>query len=126
MGNFDVSGRYIYLNCILASNNFFSKVLYCSIPLKRLIIINSGLLQHLRLLESRRKYADNTVLNILKYGFISSPGNGILLMCLLCNRTMTIESMKHSQLKEHLIKIISDKKIEKDLMLFSKQSKINI
>ena len=39
---FDVPGSYIYLNCILS--NIFSIVLYCSIPLKMLIIINSGLL----------------------------------------------------------------------------------
>ena len=48
----------------------------------------------------------------LKYGFISSPGNSILPMCLLCNKTLSNDSMKPSKLKEHLMKIQSDKTIK--------------
>ena len=50
--NFDVSGSYIFLNCIMYwvpyHQIFFSKWSYCSIPLKNFIIINSGLLQQIR------------------------------------------------------------------------------
>ena len=53
----------------------------------------------------------------LKYGFISSPGNSILPMCLLWNKTLSNDSMKPSKLKEHLMKIHSDKK-DKDLTIF--------
>ena len=48
----------------------------------------------------------------MKYGSISSPGNSILPMCLLCNKTLLNDSMKPSNLKEHLMKIQSGKKIK--------------
>lgn len=66
--------------------------------------------------EPKKKFRQYSV-EYLKYGFISSPGNSSLPMCLLCNKTLSNDSMKPSKLKEHLIKIHSDKK-DKDLTFF--------
>ena len=41
----------------------------------------------------------------LKYGFISSPNNKQLPMCLLCQKVFTNEAMKPSRLSEHFKKI---------------------
>uniref|UniRef100_A0ABM5G983 Zinc finger MYM-type protein 6-like n=1 Tax=Pogona vitticeps TaxID=103695 RepID=A0ABM5G983_9SAUR len=45
----------------------------------------------------------------LKLGFIPSPSNVHLPFCLLCEKTFSNEAMKPSRLKEHLVKIHSDK-----------------
>ena len=45
----------------------------------------------------------------LKYGFISSPMNKQLPMCLVCEKTFSNESMKPSRLSEHLQKVHPDK-----------------
>ncbi|KFD54690.1 hypothetical protein M514_23393 [Trichuris suis] len=58
--------------------------------------------------ESKRKCRQYSS-DYLKYGFITAPNNKQLLMCLLCNRVFSNESMKPSRLKEHLAKIHLDK-----------------
>nr|XP_020653392.1 SCAN domain-containing protein 3-like [Pogona vitticeps]XP_020653393.1 SCAN domain-containing protein 3-like [Pogona vitticeps] len=45
----------------------------------------------------------------LKLGFIPSPSNVQLPFCLLCEKSFSNEMMKPSQLKDHLVKIHSDK-----------------
>lgn len=45
----------------------------------------------------------------LSYGFIPSPTNAQLPMCLLCEHVFSNEGMKPSRLKEHLTKIHPDK-----------------
>lgn len=45
----------------------------------------------------------------LSYGFIPSPTNAQLPMCLLCEQVFSNEAMKPSRLKEHLNKIHPDK-----------------
>lgn len=46
----------------------------------------------------------------LKYGFIESPVNNTLLVCLICEKVLSNEAMKPSRLQEHLTKIHVDKK----------------
>lgn len=46
----------------------------------------------------------------LKYGFIQSPSNKALPMCLICQRVFSNEAMKPSRLQEHLTKIHPDRK----------------
>ncbi|XP_072401045.1 SCAN domain-containing protein 3-like, partial [Diabrotica undecimpunctata] len=46
----------------------------------------------------------------LKYGFIKSPSNKALPMCLICQRVFSNEAMKPSRLQEHLTKIHPDRK----------------
>ena len=53
----------------------------------------------------------------LKYGFIQSPSNSLLPMCLLCNKVFSNEARKSSHLQEHLQKI-HPKKQNKDLSFF--------
>ncbi|XP_043262496.1 SCAN domain-containing protein 3-like [Colletes gigas] len=53
----------------------------------------------------------------LKYGFIESPVNNTLPMCLICQKVLSNEAMKPSRLQEHLTKIHGDKK-DKDLSYF--------
>uniref|UniRef100_G1KVP8 SCAN domain-containing protein 3 n=1 Tax=Anolis carolinensis TaxID=28377 RepID=G1KVP8_ANOCA len=53
----------------------------------------------------------------LKYGFIESPVNNTLPMCLICQKVLSKEAMKPSRLQEHLTKIHGDKKV-KDLSYF--------
>ncbi|VVC42718.1 Hypothetical protein CINCED_3A003924, partial [Cinara cedri] len=52
------------------------------------------------------------------YGFIPSPYNVQLPMCLLCNRILSNEAMKPSRLQEHLQKIHPDKQ-NKNLLFFT-------
>ncbi|KAK4871471.1 hypothetical protein RN001_015595 [Aquatica leii] len=63
--------------------------------------------------EKCRQYNDEYI----NHGFIASPGNSSLPMCLLCNKTMSNDSIKLSKLKEHLIKIHNNNK-DKDLTFF--------
>ena len=44
----------------------------------------------------------------LKYGFIESPVNITLPMCLICQKILSNEAMKLSGLQEHLTKIHGD------------------
>ena len=53
----------------------------------------------------------------LKYGFIESPVNNTLPMCLICQKVLSNEAMKPSRLQEHFTKIHGDKK-DKDLSYF--------
>lgn len=53
----------------------------------------------------------------LKYGFIQSPTNKILPMCLICQKVFSNEYMKPSRLEDHLKKVHTDKK-DKDLSYF--------
>ncbi|XP_077093644.1 protein FAM200C-like [Siphateles boraxobius] len=53
----------------------------------------------------------------IKYGFIPSPTNIQLPMCLLCQQVFSNEAMKPSRLKEHLTKIHPDK-ASKDAAFF--------
>lgn len=53
----------------------------------------------------------------LKYGFIQSPTNNTLPMCLICHKILSNEAMKPSRLDEHLTKIHPNKK-DKNLSYF--------
>uniref|UniRef100_A0A5S6Q3M5 DUF4371 domain-containing protein n=1 Tax=Trichuris muris TaxID=70415 RepID=A0A5S6Q3M5_TRIMR len=53
----------------------------------------------------------------LKLGFICSPRNRLLPMCVICERVLSNESMKPSRLKEHLAKVHPEKR-GKDLAYF--------
>jgi hypothetical protein len=52
-----------------------------------------------------RKYS----IEYLKFGFIVSPTNEKLPLCLFCEKTFSNEAMKPSRIKEHLMKKNSDK-----------------
>lgn len=54
----------------------------------------------------------------LKFGFVQSPSNSQLPMCLLCNKVLSNEAMKPSRLQDHLQKIHPDKQ-NKDLSFFT-------
>ena len=53
----------------------------------------------------------------LKYGFIQSPTNKTLPMCLICQKVLSNEAMKPSKLENHLKTIHADKK-DKGLSYF--------
>ena len=53
----------------------------------------------------------------LKYGFIPSPVNNTLPMCMICEKTFSNEAMKPSRLEEHLSKIHPGRK-DKSLSYF--------
>lgn len=72
--------------------------------------------------EPKKKCRQYTI-EYLKYDFIPLPGNSTLPMCLLCNKTLSNESMKPFKLKEYLTKVHSDKK-DKDLTFLNSQTKI--
>lgn len=55
----------------------------------------------------------------LKFGFIPSPSNEQLPLCLICNAVFSNEAMKPSRLKEHLNKKHMDK-VGKDINYFQK------
>lgn len=67
--------------------------------------------------EAKRKCRQYNT-NYLMYGFIPSPSNAQLPMCLLCNRVLSNEAMKPSRLQEHLKKIHPDKQ-NKNLLFFT-------
>ena len=46
----------------------------------------------------------------IKYGFIQSPTNESLPMCLICQRVFTNEAMKPSRLQENLFKMRAEKR----------------
>lgn len=52
-----------------------------------------------------RKYS----IEYLKFGFIASPTNEKLPLCLICEKTFSNEAMKPSKMKEHFMKKHSDK-----------------
>lgn len=52
-----------------------------------------------------RKYS----IEYLKFGFIGSPTNEKLPLCLICEKTFSNEAMKPSRMKEHFMKKHSDK-----------------
>lgn len=58
-------------------------------------------------------------LDYLKFGFICSPTNETLPMCLLCEKTFGNDYMKPSKMKDHLERIHSDKK-NRELEFFKK------
>ena len=49
----------------------------------------------------------------LKFGFIASPTNESIPMCLLCEKTFSNDSVKRSKMKDHLERIHCDKKSKK-------------
>jgi len=61
-----------------------------------------------------RKYS----IEYLKFGFIVSPTNEKLPLCLICEKTFSNEAMKPSRMKEHLMKKHSDKS-NKNILYFS-------
>lgn len=63
-------------------------------------------------------------LDYLKFGFICSPANETIPMCLLCEKTFGNDYMKPSKMKDHLDRVHSDKKKIKNLN-FSKNLKKN-
>ncbi|XP_077083466.1 zinc finger BED domain-containing protein 5-like [Siphateles boraxobius] len=66
--------------------------------------------------ENKKKCRQYSV-EYIKYGFIPSPTNIQLSMCLLCQQVFSNEAMKPSRLKEHLTKIHPDK-ASKDAAFF--------
>lgn len=56
--------------------------------------------------KKTRKYSEDLY---LKFGFIPSPTNPELPLCLLCERVFSNESMKTPRLREHITKIHPDK-----------------
>ncbi|XP_071036604.1 zinc finger BED domain-containing protein 5-like [Parasteatoda tepidariorum] len=58
-------------------------------------------------------------LEYLKFGFICSPRNETIPMCLLCEKTFGNDYMKPSKMKDHLDRVHSDKKNE-ELEFFKK------
>ncbi|XP_051950665.1 zinc finger BED domain-containing protein 5-like [Xyrauchen texanus] len=58
--------------------------------------------------ENKKKCRQYSV-EYIRYGFIPSPTNIQLPMCLLCQQVFSNEAMKPSRLKEHLTKIHPDK-----------------
>lgn len=58
-------------------------------------------------------------LDYLKFGFISSPTNETIPLCLLCEKTFGNDAMKPSKMKDHLERVHSDKK-NKELEFFKK------
>jgi len=63
--------------------------------------------------ESKRQYN----IEYLKYGFIQSPTNITLPMCLICRKVFSNEAMKPSRLQEHLTKVHANNK-NMDLFYF--------
>lgn len=53
----------------------------------------------------------------LSFGFISSPGNNTIPLCLICEKTFHNDTMKPSKMKDHLDRMHSDKK-NKELEYF--------
>lgn len=74
-----------------------------------------GLFYFGKLASSKEKMAQNKKkcrqysIEYLNYGFIASPTNAQLPLCLLCEQVFSNEAMKPSRLKEHLMKIHPDK-----------------
>lgn len=66
--------------------------------------------------ESKKKCRQYKI-EYLKYGFIQSPTNITLPMCLICKKVFTNEAMKPSGLQEHLLKVHASHK-NKDLFYF--------
>ena len=46
----------------------------------------------------------------LKFGFVSSFTNEAMSMCLLCGKAFNTDAMKPVKIKDHLERILSDKK----------------
>lgn len=67
--------------------------------------------------ENKKKCRQYNV-SYLNYGFIVSPSNSQLPMCLVCNKTLSNEAMKPSRLQDHLQRMHPDKR-DKDLAYFS-------
>jgi len=59
--------------------------------------------------ESKKKCRQYNI-EYLKYGFIQSPTNITLPMCLICRKVFSNEAMKPSRLQEHLTKVHANKK----------------
>jgi len=59
--------------------------------------------------ESKKKCRQYSQ-HYLKFGFIASPTNKSIPMCLLCEKTFSNDSMKPSKMKDHLERIHCDKK----------------
>src|SRR6218665_3831916 len=53
-----------------------------------------------------RRYSEEL---FLKFGFIPSPTNNDLPLCLICERVFSNESMKTPRLREHITKIHPDR-----------------
>ena len=68
--------------------------------------------------QSKKKCRQYSV-EYLKYGFIESPCNKTLPMCLICHKVLSNEAMKPSRLEEHFRKIHPEKK-DKKLSFFQK------
>ena len=66
--------------------------------------------------ESKKKCRQYSQ-DYLKFGFIASPTNESIPMCLLCKKTFSSDSMKPSKMKDHLERIRCDKK-SKELVYF--------
>ena len=58
----------------------------------------------------------------IKFGFVPSPSNLQLPMCLLCKKTLSNEAMKPSRLKDHLNRIHPDK-ADKPSKFFSRHER---
>ncbi|XP_072403918.1 zinc finger BED domain-containing protein 5-like [Chiloscyllium punctatum] len=74
--------------------------------------------------SSSKKKCRQYSMDYLRYGFIQSPSNKQLPLCLLCEQSFSNEAMKPSRLIKHLEKKHSDKK-DKDLAYFQTFNKFS-
>ncbi|GCC24501.1 hypothetical protein chiPu_0002902 [Chiloscyllium punctatum] len=81
-------------------------------------MIPSGYLNDsVKMASTSKKKCRQHSMDYLRYGFIQSPSNKQLPLCLLCEQSFSNEAMKPSHLIKHLEKKHSDKK-DKDLAYF--------
>ena len=61
----------------------------------------------------RRKKCRQYSVEYLKYGFIASPNNKQLPMCLISNKVLSNEELRPSRFLDHLNRMHPDKKIKR-------------
>lgn len=73
-------------------------------------------------MSAKQKKCRQYSIDYLKFGFVPSPTNQQLPMCLLCQHVFSNEAMKPSRLNEHFLKKHSDKN-NKDILYFQELKK---
>lgn len=62
------------------------------------------------MMADKRKKCRQYSLDYLKFGFIASPSNQQLPMCLICEKVFSNDAMKPSKMDDHLSRVHADKK----------------